>query len=141
MRIFSTVLLILILSMPSYAKAASHCTACDKTTSLCICLIPEYIGIFHWNFDTAYFDTQFDVNGTTHHYNSVRELHKDMLDSLDIDLLKDAKVTNLHYQLKTINGVTANNCTIDMEKPKAGMYLVTITKQLGGFYCDIQFAN
>lgn len=141
MKILNALFLILMLSFPSFTNAAAHCTECDKTSSLCICLIPDYIGIFHWNFDRAYFDIKFDINGSTHHYDSIRELHKDVLDSIDIDLLKDAKVANLHYELKTINNIPANNCIIDLDKPKVGMYFVTIKKQAASFSCDIQFVS
>lgn len=141
MKILNTLFLMLLLTFSSFAKAAGHCTECDKTSSLCICLIPEYVGIFHWNFDRAYFDIKFDINGTTHHYTSIRELHKDVLDAIDIDLLKNAKVSNIHYELKTINNALTKNCVIDLDKPKTGMYLVTITKQSMSFSCDIQFTS
>lgn len=141
MRILKALFLTLLLSFSSFTNAAAHCTECDKTSNLCICLIPEYVGIFHWNFDHAYFDIAFNINGTTHHYNSNRELHKDVLDSIDIALLKDAKVSNIHYELKTIDNAPAENCVIDLDKPKTGMFLVTIKKQAFSFVCDIQFTS
>lgn len=130
-----------LLSFSTFAAEKVHCKDCDTNKSLCVCLIPAYVGIFHWNFDTAIFDVSFKVNGTKHHYTSFRELHKDYLDSIDFELLKDAKITDIHYELETINGKKTENCTIDLPHVKTGKYLVTINRHLTKFTCDIQFES
>ena len=141
MRIITTLFISLLLSISAYANDKAHCAECDKNKSICVCLVPAYVGIFHWNFDSAIFDISFDVDGHQHHYTSFRELHKDYLDSIDIELLKDGKVSDVHYELTTINGSKTEGCVIDMPKIITGKYLVTINRHLSSFSCDIKFES